>query len=56
MALIPKEGTDTFGRSGFLIHGDSVAMPGTASHGCIILSRDLREQISASGDNQLEVV
>src|SRR5260370_1191404 len=56
MALPPAAGTDVFGRSGFLIHGDSIANPGTASHGCIILSRDLRDQISSSADNQLQVV
>lgn len=56
MALSPAAGTDTFGRSGFLIHGDAIADPGTASHGCIILARDLRDRISASGDGQIEVV
>jgi hypothetical protein len=56
MALSPAAGTETFGRSGFLIHGDSVADPGAASHGCIILARDLRDKISASGDDHIEVV
>src|SRR5689334_15812598 len=32
--LEPEPGTDTFGRSGFLIHGDSREHPGEASHGC----------------------
>jgi hypothetical protein len=45
-----------FGRSGFLIHGDSIIRPGTASRGCIILAREIREQIAASGDADLEVV
>jgi len=56
MALTPADGTETFGRSGFLIHGDSVAHPGTASHGCIILPRTVRDAISASGDTLLQVV
>jgi len=56
MALSPAADTETFGRGGFLIHGDSVADPGTASHGCIILARDVRDKISASGDCQIEVV
>jgi Protein of unknown function (DUF2778) len=56
MELSPADGTELFGRSGFLIHGDAIAHPGSASHGCIILSRDLRDKISASGDNQLRVV
>ena len=56
LPLTPLDGTDTFGRDGFLIHGDSIAHPGAASHGCIILSRDLRNLISDSGDPELEVV
>jgi Protein of unknown function (DUF2778) len=56
MELSPSAETHTFGRSGFLIHGDSVVNPGTASHGCIILARDLRDKISSSNDSQLRVV
>jgi hypothetical protein len=44
------------GRSAFRIHGDSVKNPGTASHGCIILPRILRERMWKSGDHLLEVV
>ncbi|MCB1611085.1 MAG: DUF2778 domain-containing protein [Xanthomonadales bacterium] len=43
-------------RSGFLIHGDSIAAPGTASNGCIILSRAARIKIRDSGDDLLRVV
>ena len=56
MALSPAAGTETFGRSGFLIHGDAIADPGTASHGCIILPRTVRDKISGSGDCEIEVV
>lgn len=56
LRLEPAAGTNTFGRSGFLIHGDSVSQPGTASRGCIILPRAIREQIWNSNDRQLEVV
>jgi hypothetical protein len=56
MALTPESGTNMFGRDGFLIHGDSVQNPGTASHGCIILPRTVRDQIAASGDRQIQVV
>ena len=56
MPLTPLPGTNTFGRDGFLIHGDSVARPGTASHGCIILDRGIRNLISGSGDPRIEVV
>jgi hypothetical protein len=54
--LTPKLSTQTFGRSGFMIHGDTAAMDHTASHGCIILAHNLRQQIAASGDSDLEVV
>lgn len=56
MRLIPMQDTPTFGRDGFLIHGDSLAKPGAASHGCIILARSLRMLIADSGDTDLEVV
>jgi hypothetical protein len=56
LVLVPDAGTDTCGRSEFRIHGDSIANPGTASHGCIILPRVVRDLIWASGDRALEVV
>lgn len=56
MALRAETGTDTCGRGDFRIHGDSIAHPGTASHGCIILPRAVRGAIWASGDRDLEVV
>jgi hypothetical protein len=56
MALSPAEGTDTFGRGGFLIHGDSIENPGTALHGCVILAYDPRVQVSSRGDTELQVV
>lgn len=54
LPLTPDESNEMFGRSGFLIHGDSVSKPGTASHGCIIMPRAVREAIHASGDGELE--
>jgi len=56
MRLHPQPGTETFGRSGFLIHPDSINAPGTASHGCIVLSRLLRLAIADGGDEDLNVV
>lgn len=56
MRLSPEPDTETYGRTGFLIHGDSIKAPGTASEGCIILSRAIRQQISDSDDNDLMVV
>ena len=56
LRLEPARGTDTHGRSAFLIHGDSKSQPGTASEGCIILPPTVRAAISASNDRDLEVV
>jgi hypothetical protein len=57
MRLTPAVLTDTFGRSGFMIHGDEVEHPGAelASHGCIILGPAARLLISQSLDKQLQV-
>lgn len=54
--LVPAPENEMFGRSAFMIHGDSVVHPGTASEGCMIFSRTVREQIWTSGDTALEVV
>jgi len=59
MRLANLPGTDLFGRSGFLIHGDSIDHPGQASHGCIILGRDDRMRVArwvAQGETSLTVV
>lgn len=56
LPLTPSPENEMYGRSGFLIHGDSVVSPGSASEGCIIQSRDVREQVWASGDRSLTVV
>jgi hypothetical protein len=51
----PHNGTVTFGRSGFLMHGDSRTDPGNASQGCIIMPRAVRERVWASNDRALTV-
>lgn len=56
LPLTPNVDNDMCGRSHFLIHGDSVREPGTASEGCLIFGRATREKIHASGDNLLEVI
>ncbi len=62
MDLFPIDATpsdtrhDATGRSAFQIHGDSVRNPGTASSGCIILPRVIRERIWKSGVHVIEVV
>src|ERR1035437_2005502 len=43
LRLEPDLANEMFGRAGFLIHGDSVVHPGTASEGCIIQARTVRE-------------
>lgn len=55
LGLVPDPGNAMWGRSGFLIHGDSIENPGTASHGCIIMPRYARERVWESGDHQLIV-
>lgn len=56
LKLVPGRNTDPRGRSAFRIHGDSIKNPGTASHGCIILPRIMREKIWQSGDRFLTVI
>lgn len=56
LRLIPDCTTPTFGRRGFLIHGDSLQHPGEASLGCIVLPHIVRVQIWQSGDHDLEVI
>jgi hypothetical protein len=48
-------GTETYGRSGFMIHGDNEAANHTASEGCIILPRGLRVMVMASAESALTV-
>ena len=56
LQLVPNDYNEMFGRSGFLIHGDSLEHPGQASEGCIVMSRPVRELIWNSGDRFLAVV
>lgn len=56
LPLVPAPANIMYGRSGFLIHGDSKVAPGTGSEGCIILSRDVRQRIWESSDHDLDVV
>ena len=56
LALMPDSMNEMFERSGFMIHGDSLVAPGTASEGCIIIPRDAREAMWESGDRHLQVV
>jgi hypothetical protein len=54
--LEPDPENEMYGRSGFLVHGDSSEHPGQASEGCIIMARSIREELDASSDEVLEVM
>lgn len=54
LPLEPDPNNEMHDRFGFYIHGDN--SDSTASTGCIIMPRDVREEISASNCDQLEVV
>ena len=56
MPLKPVAGTLTMGRSGFLMHGDSLDHPGQASRGCIIMPHDTRAQVASGTDRTLQVI
>jgi RHS repeat-associated protein len=51
--LTPNPGTNTFGRTGFQIHGNNSS--DDASRGCIVMPPGVRNQIINSGDNDLVV-
>lgn len=54
--LEPNEETETFGRDGFLVHGDNAAMDKSASHGCIIVEKSARDKMWSDADKIIEVV
>lgn len=55
--LVPKQGTNVFGRTNFEMHGDDVKHPGMklGSLGCMIQGRDTRVQVMISTDKDLRV-
>ena len=56
MPLTADPGSQSFGRCGFFLHGDNGQGNRSASEGCIILPRDVREKIAAGADRRLRVV
>lgn len=56
LPLTPFPENKMYGRGAFRIHGDSIKHPGTASKGCIIAPRKVREEMAAHEDDVLEVV
>lgn len=55
VAALRPTAQDVFGRGGFFIHGDNKRMNHTASDGCIILSKELRELIRDSNETTITV-
>lgn len=51
---LDPDGHDAHFRTAFRIHGNNIT--NDASHGCIILTHDIRQMISMSDDRELEVV
>ncbi len=57
LALTPHPRNVMQGRDGFAMHGDKIdPPPKSASNGCIIEPRPVRERVSQSGDPDLLVV
>ena len=54
--LTPYDGIETFGRSGFMIHGDNQLMNFSASEGCIVAARFIRVAIMNNACDILEVI
>lgn len=55
VAVLAPDGHNAHGRSDFLIHGDSADANHTASHGCIVANRIIRNALRASGETELVV-
>lgn len=56
VAALRPTSQETFGRGGFFIHGDNKSVNHTASDGCIILSKILREAIRDSKETDIAVI
>ena len=54
--LIPRPGSQMYGRSGMMCHGDSVEHPGEASLGCAVADRPTRLAMSQSPDQVFQAV
>lgn len=55
--LIPDSTNEMYGRGSFFVHGDLVNGPvHSASEGCIIVQRSVRDSLWTSSDHQIQVV
>ncbi|MEQ1931385.1 MAG: RHS repeat-associated core domain-containing protein [Parvularculaceae bacterium] len=53
MDLTPDRSNEMFSRRAFQIHGDNALRNRSASEGCVILPREVRNAIAESGDDRL---
>lgn len=57
LSLSPQQGTNTFGRTEFKVHGEAKDKPpGNASEGCIVMPLFARNRLSDSTDKVLQVI
>lgn len=56
LRLVPDATNQMHERSGFLLHGDSIHDPGSASDGCIVQAKRVRMKVWESGDTRLRVI
>lgn len=54
--LVPMDDTETFGRYAFRVHGDNSKGNKSASNGCLIFPRSIREKMWQFKDHVIEVV
>jgi len=54
--LIPDPSNVMFGREGFRIHGDNISDPGNGSDGCLVIDREIRQQVWSGSDHRLNVI
>jgi hypothetical protein len=56
LPLTPINGTNTYNRNAFQVHGDNRWRSNNASDGCIVIGRGVRDRIAGSNDTLLWVV
>lgn len=54
--LVPDPANDMMGRGSFYVHGDTPALNQSASEGCIIMPRAVRNAMWISGDHTVQVI
>lgn len=55
LSLMKGTETETYGRTAFMIHGDNKRMNRSASNGCIILPRSVRDRMASDSPGRLVV-